>query len=105
MYYARTASSLEGSKSCLVTNTALEILPRDKGIHAKIEQIFHRTEELLTNAIAKGQASGIFSEKLTAQAAGTFLLSVIQGVRVLGKVRYKESDLRSVVEAALRALT
>jgi len=104
MYYARTASSLEGSRSCLITKIALEILPRDKDIHAKIEQIFHRMEALLTDAVARGQASGIFSEKLTARAAGTFLLSVIQGIRVLGKVRYKESDLRSVVEMALRAL-
>jgi TetR/AcrR family transcriptional regulator, transcriptional repressor for nem operon len=105
MCYARTASSLEGTRSCLVTNTALEVLPRGKDIHAKIEQIFHRMEALLTDAVARGQVTGLFSKKLTAQAAGTFLLSVIQGIRVLGKVRYKESDLRLVVEMALHALT
>ena len=40
----------------------------------------------------------------TAEEAGRYLLCMVQGMRVLGKVDMSEAELTSIVDMALRAL-
>jgi TetR/AcrR family transcriptional repressor of nem operon len=104
MQYARTAGALSGRRACLITNTALEMLPEDKDVHAKVERTFRRMSQVLTAAVVEGQAAGAFSKRLSDRDIGNFVLTVIQGIRVLGKVSYSERELRAVVDIALRVL-
>jgi len=104
LYYTRIATTLAGNHGCLVTNSALEMLPHDREVAERVERIFRRMTALLTAAFVRGQAAGIFNPELDERAVGNFLLCVIQGLRVLGKVSRDEQELAGIVDTVMRAL-
>jgi TetR/AcrR family transcriptional regulator, transcriptional repressor for nem operon len=106
LYYTRTPTVLAGRRGCLVTNTALEMLPDDPEIEDRVERIFRRMTALLSAAVVRGQAAGIFNPNLDERTIGNYLLCVIQGLRVLGKVRtYGEKELAASVDLVIAALS
>ena len=97
---------LAGRHGCLVTNTALELLPDDPEVAERVERIFRQMAALLSAAVIRGQSAGIFSAKLDERSVGNLLLCVIEGLRVLGKVKtYSEKELGAVVEVVMVALS
>ena len=52
----------------------------------------------------RGQQAGDFNADLDENAVGTFLLCIVQGLRVLGKVEVSEKKLAGIVDMTLRAL-
>jgi TetR/AcrR family transcriptional regulator, transcriptional repressor for nem operon len=106
LYYTRTPTVLAGRHGCLVTNTALEMLPEDPDVEDRVERIFRRMTALLSAAVVRGQAAGIFNPNLDERTVGNYLLCVIQGLRVLGKVRtYGEKELAATVDLVIAALS
>jgi TetR/AcrR family transcriptional regulator, transcriptional repressor for nem operon len=106
LYYTRTATVLGSRYGCLVTNTALEMLPDDPDVAERVERIFRQMASLLAAAVIRGQATGVFQTNLDERSVGNFLLCVIEGLRVLGKIKtYGEKDLAPIVDVALAALT
>lgn len=106
LYYTRTPTVLAGRHGCLVTNTALEMLPDDPEIEDRVERIFRRMTALLSAAVIRGQAVGVFNPNLDERTVGNYLLCVIQGLRVLGKVRtYGEKELAATVDLVMAALS
>lgn len=106
LYYTRSATVLAGRHGCLVTNTALELLPDDPDVAERVERIFRQMAALLSAAVIRGQSAGIFSAKLDERSVGNLLLCVIEGLRVLGKVKtYSEKELGAVVEVVMVALS
>ena len=102
LHHTRAASSLTG---CFITNSTLELQPEDVALHAKIRAIQRRVVTLLAAAVIRGQAAGVFNSDLDEKAVADFLLCVTQGLRVLGKCKRKEDELKAVVDIAMRALT
>jgi TetR/AcrR family transcriptional regulator, transcriptional repressor for nem operon len=106
LYYTRTATVLGSRHGCLVTNTALEMLPDDPDVAQRVERIFRQMASLLAAAVIRGQATGAFQTDLDERAVGNYLLCVIEGLRVLGKIKtYAEKDLAPIVDLVLAALT
>jgi TetR/AcrR family transcriptional repressor of nem operon len=103
LYYTRTVSELNGPRACFITNTALELLPKEREVGVLIQQIFKRMATLLAAAVMRAQGDGIFARGLDEVAVGNYLLCSIQGLRILGKV-YGEEELTCVVDLILRAL-
>ncbi|WP_341319014.1 TetR/AcrR family transcriptional regulator [Paraburkholderia sp. IMGN_8] len=104
MHYARVASALTGERSCFITNTTLEMQPGDEELRTRVAAIQRRMATLLAAAVIRGQASGAFDSTLDEKAVGDFLLCVIQGLRVLGRVAHGEDALTNIVNVAMRAL-
>ncbi len=104
MHHTRVVSSLTGIRGCLITNTALEMLPADAEVAARIEAIMRRISSMLATAVTRGQSTSAFAKDLKVEEVGDFLLAITQGLRVLGKVGDDEAQLAAVVEVALRAL-
>jgi TetR/AcrR family transcriptional repressor of nem operon len=102
LHHTRVASSLAG---CFITNSTLELQPEDEALHAKIRSIQRRVVTLLAAAVIRGQAAGVFNGDLDEKAVADFLLCVTQGLRVLGKCKRKEDELKAIVDIAMRALT
>jgi TetR/AcrR family transcriptional regulator, transcriptional repressor for nem operon len=106
LYYTRAPTVLAGRHGCLVTNTALEMLPDDPEIEDRVERIFRRMTALLSAAVIRGQAGELFNPDLDERTVGNFLLCMIQGLRVLGKVRsYGEKELAAIVDLVIAALS
>ena len=103
LYYARIASDLNALRACFITNTALEMLPQDRKVAARIQRIFRHMAGLLADAVMRAQAAGIFAAQLDRETVGTYLLCSIQGLRILGKV-FDEAELTRVVDLVLRGL-
>lgn len=104
LHYTRAASALASQRSCLITNTTLEMQPGDDALRTRIASIQRRMATLLAAAVIRGQASGAFNSKLDEKAVSTFLLCIIQGLRVLGRTAHEEDELVAVVDVAMRAL-
>jgi TetR/AcrR family transcriptional repressor of nem operon len=104
LHYTRVAAQLSGRHGCLITNSALELLPSDEVLRPHIEAALRRVSGLLSTAFSQAQASGAFDPALTGDSVGTYLLCLIQGLRVLGKTDLSEAQLSGIVDMAMRAL-
>jgi TetR/AcrR family transcriptional repressor of nem operon len=104
LHYARVSCSLSGRRSCFITNTTLEMQPGDDVLRARVAAIQRRMAILLAAAVIRGQASGAFNSTLDEKAVGDFLLCVMQGLRVMGRVAHQEDVLLGIVDVAMRAL-
>ena len=104
LHYAKAASGLATRRSCLITNTTLEMQADDEALRERIAAIQRRMATLLAAAVIRGQASGAFSSTLDEKAVSNFLLCIIQGLRVLGRVAHEERELTAIVDVAMRAL-
>jgi TetR/AcrR family transcriptional repressor of nem operon len=104
LHYAKAASALATQRSCLITNTTLEMQSDDEALRERIASIQRRMATLLAAAVIRGQASGAFSSTLDEKAVSNFLLCIIQGLRVLGRVAHEERELTAIVDVAMRAL-
>jgi hypothetical protein len=58
----------------------------------------------LVAAVVRGQQAGEFNAGLDEQSVGNFLLCMVQGLRVLGKVNVSRNELVSIVDMTMRAL-
>jgi len=104
LHYTRLSADLSGRHGCFITNAALELLPADEVLRPYIETTLERIGAQLTAAVIRGQQAGDFNADLDENAVGTFLLCIVQGLRVLGKVEVSEKKLAGIVDMTLRAL-
>ena len=104
LYYTRNVSTLAGGRGCLVTRTAMELLPDDAEVAKRIERFMRRMAALLSASVVRGQASGLFNKELDERIIGNMLLCTIQGLWVLGKVIRNEAELGLIVDAAMKVL-
>jgi len=105
LYYTEIGVRLSERRGCLITNSAVELLPGDDVLRPYIESTLLRIGTQFSLAVARGQQSGDFDRNLDPEEVGRFLLCLIQGMRVLGKSSASEAELASIVEIAMRALT
>lgn len=89
---------------CLVTNSVVELAPHHPAVAAKLKATVDRVRVVLEEAIRRGQAAGEFSPGKDPKTLAAFLLTTIQGLRVLMRADADEAELRAVVQTALGAL-
>ena len=104
LHYARVSCALSGRRSCFITNATLEMQSDDEVLRARVAAIQRRMATLLAATVIRGQASGAFDSTLDEKAVGHFLLCVMQGLRVMGRVAQEEDALTGIVDVAMRAL-
>lgn len=102
--YARASSGADGERGCLLTSTALELLPRDPAAAERVARTFRRIEDLLVGTIIRGQAQGEITSRRDERALARFLLVTLEGMRVLGKTAPDERAMRDLADVALDAL-
>jgi TetR/AcrR family transcriptional repressor of nem operon len=102
-YYTRIAADPTG-RACLITNTAMEMIPQDTEVREIVESIFRRMAGLLAVEVMRYRQAGLLRPDLDELMAGHYLLSSAQGLRVLNKV-FREGELDPVVDLIIRGLT
>jgi TetR/AcrR family transcriptional regulator, transcriptional repressor for nem operon len=103
LYYIQAVTDLDRFRACFITNTALELTPEDTEVAHLINRIFRRMVALWTEAATRARNEGYIDLTLDAVVVGNYLLCVVQGLRVLGKI-YDRQELTNMVDMALRAL-
>jgi len=91
-------------RGCLVVNAAMERIPADPATTAAVGAQLARLEEALYAALRRGQEAGEIDRVRDARALARFLVSVVQGMRVLGKASTDRSALSDTVEVAIAAV-
>lgn len=91
-------------KGCLFVNAAAELLPSDVEAGERIEAAFGQIEDALCAAVERGQASGEIDPGRDARTVARFLLTAVQGLRVVGKATPVPARLDAVIEISMAAV-
>ena len=89
---------------CLLTNTAIELSPRNARIRKKLKAIFEHVEGAFRRLVERGQAAGEIAPDKDPRALAHFFLTTVQGLRVIARTDADPECMRQTVAAALRAL-
>ncbi|HKU27680.1 MAG TPA: TetR/AcrR family transcriptional regulator [Candidatus Sulfotelmatobacter sp.] len=100
LHYARLSSGNPGLKGCMVVSAATEMLPHDELVAERVRWMFERMKALLGDAIARGQAEGAIPADRDPESLSSFLLCVIEGMRVLGKAGGQERRMKDIAAVA-----
>ena len=93
-----------GPIGCFVVNAAIELLPRDPEVARVVERSWDTLEVALTMALERAKAQDELPTGSDPAALARFLLTVLQGLRVLGKGNDAASRLKAAVSQAMRLL-
>jgi TetR/AcrR family transcriptional repressor of nem operon len=104
LHFAAASAGDAGARGCLVTGSAMELVPHDPEVAARIARMFRAMEDRLTAAVARARAAGEVASGRTDRALARFLLCTLEGMRVLGKTRPSAAATRTLVDTALDAL-
>jgi TetR/AcrR family transcriptional repressor of nem operon len=104
LHYAHSSASACWQRGCLIATANAELPPDDAEARARVAAIYARLQALWAGAVRRGQEAGVFARGLNPDALGRLFLSVVQGLRVLGKAGMPESELREVASTAMLAL-
>jgi len=105
-YFDRLITGIvEGKRrwGCLVTNSIVELAPREPAIAAMVELHLARLEAAFAGAIDRARQAGEIPADSSPDGAG-FLVCVVQGLNVLAKTKPSRDRLERVVATALSAL-
>lgn len=94
------ASALTDSRGCMITNTAVEC-PRDPDLARRVESNWNGLETVIAGALMRARAQGELASDKDPRALARFLVTLVQGLRVLAKV----PDERRMRDAVAQALT
>lgn len=89
---------------CFITNTAAELGPRDDSAARCVERNWEHVETLLHSALVRAQAQGELPEDRDPLALARMLLTLMQGLRVIGKASKDAARMRDATEQALSLL-
>ncbi|MEU5258099.1 TetR/AcrR family transcriptional regulator [Amycolatopsis sp. NPDC021455] len=94
----------ETRTGCFVVNAAIELLPHDPEVARLVERSWDTLEVALTMALERARAEGELSDGSDPAALARFLLTVLQGLRVVGKGADAASRVHAAVSQAMRVL-
>jgi TetR/AcrR family transcriptional repressor of nem operon len=81
---------------CFFVNAATEMASRDEEVKKMTEGAFAQTERFLAGIIDRGQKSGEFSCKYSAQDAAEFLQNTLLGIRVLVRASASKEKMHNI---------
>ena len=102
--YVPLSAGSKGRRGCMVMATAAEMLPHDPEVGARVQEVFSRIQDLLVDAVRRGQAAGEIPVNRDARELARFMVCQIEGMRLMGKVGANRKDMAAVVEVAMRCL-
>lgn len=103
-HYARMSSEAAGRTGCLVIETAVELSVADAEIATRIAAQQQQREAQLRRLIEEAQRDGSVRSDLDAALTARLLLTIQQGMRVLGKTGALGQDMQPLVPEAMRLL-
>tara|TARA_A100001037_G_scaffold206394_1_gene184652 strand:+ start:10239 stop:10820 length:582 start_codon:yes stop_codon:yes gene_type:complete len=91
-------------RGCLVSNAAVELAPFDPETQGRCREAMNETETALVACIDRGQKTGEIRADRKAADLARFLITCINGLRVMAKANPDRKALEGVAEIALSVL-
>jgi len=89
---------------CLMVNTILELTAHDREIVDHIGQMMQQVQHLLAQAIIKAQQQGDVDPHRDAEGLAAFLITGLQGIRVMTQTKPNRTVLEAVIDNLLLVL-
>jgi TetR/AcrR family transcriptional repressor of nem operon len=101
-----TALTMEtdGTRGCLVGNTAAELAPADEEVRELLVSAHAGTVRILTAALARAQATGEVTSTAPPEAQARMLLCLFQGYAVVTRAGVDPATLTAGLETAIAGL-
>ena len=100
---AKTVSK-EDYYGCFITNTAVELCPQDEETQRRIDVKFKQVASAFKHALTNAQAQGEISSDRNLDTLAQYLISSLQGLRVMAKVNRDQATLNNIVQVILATL-
>ncbi len=91
-------------RGCLMTNTAVELSPHDTEVAAKIAGDVFNLETALANRLRRAQGLGELNLAADNEALARFIISNIQGMRVMAKVTNDRRTLQDIADMVVETV-
>jgi TetR/AcrR family transcriptional repressor of nem operon len=102
--YAQESAADADRAGCFIVNTAIELAPHDRTASGRVATSWNTIETALTSALTRARAQGELAADKDPRALARFLLTVLQGMRVLARGEPEPDRLRDAAEQALKIL-
>ena len=96
--------SPDGSRGCLMANTTLEILPGDPDLQDIVRRNFADIHTCIAGNVAAAQQVGEMTDRWSADAIASQILTLVEGLFVLGRSAKDPDALLDVVDLTLDSL-
>jgi TetR/AcrR family transcriptional regulator, transcriptional repressor for nem operon len=103
-HYADASHGQAGRRGCLVVGSAVDLASGDPAMAKRVAAVLAGHEKRVAAFVREGQADGSIAPGLQPEETARLLLSVMQGMRVLGKTGRTRAEMDALVESALRLL-
>lgn len=100
----RQLSAPDTPPGCFLTNSCVELVPRDEALSRKVRRHLRQLEEFFAESLEAAVQDGELSKKVTVPEAARYLVTLSLGLDVLSRVFNDRRLLQPVVEVALGAL-
>lgn len=100
---AKTVSE-EDYYGCFITNTVVELCPQDEETQRRINIKFKQVANAFKHALKNAQAQGEISPERNVDTLAQYLVSSLQGLRVMAKVNRDQATLNNIVQVILAVL-
>jgi len=90
--------------ACLIVSAAMERVADDPETARRVRATTESLEDALTEIIAAGQAAGEFNGERDARDLARFVVTTLQGLRVMGAINTDRRSLMAAAEVAVGAL-
>ncbi len=91
-------------RGCMITNSAIELAPRDPVVAQALKRVFSRFGDLVRETLDRGVEAGELSADSDTRSQTRFVLATIHGLIVMGKTAHSRKELNEVVDVAMFAL-
>lgn len=93
-----------GRRGCFLGNCAAELARQDRATAARVRRSLEGIEGLFREALVRARSRGEISAAADIDALSRFLVSGIQGLRLIGKANPNRAALGSIAAVILRCL-
>lgn len=91
-------------QACLIVSASTERVAHDIRLAREIRQTIESIEDALTDVIAAGRQFGQVAGEQPARSIARFLITAMQGIRVMGAINPDRRSLMAIVDVALTSL-
>lgn len=93
-----------GRRGCFIGNCAAELARQDRSVAAHVRQSIERVQNTFRDALLQAKGAGQLGKNADVDALAAFLMSGVQGLRLVGKANPDRALLKSIANVMLRCL-
>jgi TetR/AcrR family transcriptional repressor of nem operon len=93
-----------GRRGCFIGNCAAELARQDRTVASHVRQSMDRIRNTFRNALAQARDEGQLPKNADVDALAAFLMSGIQGLRLVGKANPDRAVLEDIAKVMLRCI-